>query len=109
MSEYVREVDEQDFDEAVLKSKTLVLVDVWAQWCGPCRSLAPIVETTAEHYASTLRIFNLNVDNSPAVAQRYGRSKCNSAVKQALSKTSLAEPDTRRRLNSLKCNRHGHV
>jgi len=72
MSEYVREVDEQDFDEAVLKSKTPVLVDFWAQWCGPCRSLAPIVEATAEQHANAVRVFKLNIDNSPAVAQRYG-------------------------------------
>ena len=71
MSEYVREVDEQDFDEAVLKSKTPVLVDFWAQWCGPCRSLAPIVEATAEQYTGTVRVFKVNVDNSPAVAKRY--------------------------------------
>jgi len=72
MSEYVREVDEQDFAEAVVKSKTLVLVDFWAQWCGPCRSLAPIVEATAEQYTGTVRVFKVNIDNSPAVAQRYG-------------------------------------
>ena len=72
MSEYVREVDEQDFAEALLKSKTLVLVDFWAQWCGPCRSLAAIVEATAEQHANAVRVFKLNIDNSPAVAQRYG-------------------------------------
>ena len=72
MSEYVRELNERDFAEAVVKSKTLVLVDFWAQWCRPCRTLTPIVEATAEQHANAVRVFKLNIDNSPAVAQRYG-------------------------------------
>ena len=72
MSEHVREVNERDFDQIVLQSKTPVLVDFWAQWCGPCRTLAPIVEAIAERYRDALRIFKLNVDDSPAVAQRFG-------------------------------------
>jgi thioredoxin 1 len=72
MSEYVREVNENDFDQIVLKSKTPVLVDFWAEWCAPCRVLAPTVEAIAEQYGDTTRVFKLNVDNSPAVAQRYG-------------------------------------
>jgi thioredoxin 1 len=72
MSEYVREVNEDNFDQIVLKSKTPVLVDFWAEWCAPCRVLAPTVEAIAEQYGDTTRVFKLNVDNSPAVAQRYG-------------------------------------
>jgi thioredoxin 1 len=72
MSEYVREVNENDFDQIVLKSKPPVLVDFWAEWCAPCRVLAPTVEAIAEQYGDTTRVFKLNVDNSPAVAQRYG-------------------------------------
>jgi thioredoxin 1 len=72
MSEYVREVKEDDFDQIVLKSKTPVLVDFWAEWCGPCRTLAPTVEAVAEQYRDATRVFKLNVDDSPAVAQRYG-------------------------------------
>ncbi len=72
MSEYVRKVNESDFDQVVLKSKTPVLVDFWAEWCGPCRTLAPIVEAIAEQYGDAARVFKLNVDDSAAVAQRYG-------------------------------------
>ena len=72
MSEYVKEVNEGDFDQVVLQSKTPALVDFWAQWCGPCRELAPTVEAIAEQYGDAARVFKLNVDDSPAVAQRYG-------------------------------------
>jgi thioredoxin 1 len=71
MSKYVREVTEKDFDQIVSQSKTPVLVDFWAEWCGPCRMLAPIVELVAEHYAGAAEVFKLNVDDSPAVTRRY--------------------------------------
>jgi thioredoxin 1 len=72
MSKYIREVNDDDFDEVVLQSKTVTLVDFWAEWCGPCRTLAPIVELVAERYASAAQVFKLNVDKNAAVTQRYG-------------------------------------
>ena len=71
MSKYLREVNDDDFDQVVLQSKTVALVDFWAEWCGPCRTLAPIVELVAEHYAGAAEVFKLNVDDSAAVTQRY--------------------------------------
>jgi thioredoxin 1 len=71
MNRFIEEVNEENFATAVLDSKQPVLVDFWAQWCGPCRSLAPIIEGLAEEYAGRTRVVKLNVDDSPALAQRY--------------------------------------
>ena len=71
MSKHVREVNERDFDQVVLKSKTPVLVDFWAEWCGPCHALAPDVEAAAERYRDGGQVVKVNVDDSPTLAQRY--------------------------------------
>ncbi|MBI2349264.1 MAG: thioredoxin [Deltaproteobacteria bacterium] len=71
MSEYIKEVNDDNFEQAILQSKTPVLVDFWAPWCGPCRMLAPTVEAIAEQYAGDARVAKLNVDDNPSVVQRY--------------------------------------
>ena len=60
-----------DFDREVLESKLPVLVDFWAPWCGPCRTLAPVVEDMAEEFAGKLRVVKVNVDDAPEIAKRY--------------------------------------
>jgi thioredoxin 1 len=72
MSENVRETSDGTFESDVLKSDRPVLVDFWAEWCAPCRMLAPTVEAVAEKYAATARVVKLNVDNNPSVSQRFG-------------------------------------
>jgi thioredoxin 1 len=71
MSEFVQDVNDGNFTEAVLDSKEPVLVDFWAQWCGPCRSIAPIVDALAEQYAGKARFMKLDVDDNPQLAERY--------------------------------------
>ena len=66
------EIEEAKFDEMVLKSKTPVLVDFWAPWCGPCRMVAPIVEQLAGEYAGKISFVKVNVDNNQKVAGQYG-------------------------------------
>ena len=72
MSERVREVSDQNFEQDVLQSERPVLVDFWAAWCAPCRMLAPTVEAVAEKYEGAARVVKLNVDENPSVSQRYG-------------------------------------
>jgi thioredoxin 1 len=72
MSQNVEEVNETNFDSIALHSQIPVLVDFWAEWCGPCRTLAPIIEAVARQHAGTVRFVKLNVDDSPAIAGRYG-------------------------------------
>ena len=72
MSEHVSEVSDSSFEKDVLQSEQPVLVDFWASWCAPCRMLAPTVEAVAEKYAGNARVVKLNVDENPAISQRYG-------------------------------------
>ena len=72
MSEFVKEVSDTSFENEVLGSSRPVLVDFWAQWCTPCRMLAPTVEAVAQQYNETATVVKLNVDDNPSTAQRYG-------------------------------------
>ena len=72
MNEHIKKVNNNDFERVVLQSEQPVLVDFWAEWCGPCRALAPILEGVSGQYADSLRVVKLNVDEAPSVAQRYG-------------------------------------
>ncbi len=64
-------VTDASFDSEVLKSKMPVLVDFWAPWCGPCRSIAPVVEQMAQKYAGRAKVVKVNVDDNPRIAQQF--------------------------------------
>ncbi|WP_318836410.1 thioredoxin [Actinomadura rudentiformis] len=66
------ELTGETFDEQVLRGGTPVLVDFWAEWCPPCRMIAPILEEIETEYRGRLTIAKLNGDNHPGIAQRYG-------------------------------------
>lgn len=64
-------VTDASFDEDVLRARLPVLLDCWAPWCGPCRTLAPVIDALARSYAGRVRVAKLNVDENPRVAARY--------------------------------------
>lgn len=72
MSELVNDVTDASFEQSVLRSTKPVLVDFWAEWCAPCRMLAPTVDAIAEQFSQTATVVKLNVDDNTATAQRYG-------------------------------------
>jgi thioredoxin len=65
-------VTDATFEADVLKAGKPVIVDYWAEWCGPCRQVAPVLEEIATEYAEKLDVVKLNVDDNPVTAQRYG-------------------------------------
>src|SRR5258705_12055010 len=72
MSDFVSDVSDSSFEKDVLGSEKPLLVDFRAEWCAPCRMLAPTVAAVAEHYGETASVVKLNVDDNPSTAQRYG-------------------------------------
>ncbi len=68
----VQEVSDGSFDADVLKSPLPVLIDFWAPWCGPCRTIAPLVDELAKEYAGKLKVVKMNVDDNPQTPSKYG-------------------------------------
>jgi len=72
VSDRIIHVTDESFDREVLQSSAPVLVDYWAEWCGPCKMIAPVLAEIAEEYEGRLRIAKLNIDQNPDTPPRYG-------------------------------------
>ena len=68
----IKQVSDSSFEQDVLKSETPVLVDYWAEWGGPCRMIAPVLEEVSRDYAGRVQVAKLNVDDNQSIAQRFG-------------------------------------
>jgi thioredoxin 1 len=71
MSSKIKHVTDTTFNSEVLESSLPVLVDYWAEWCGPCKMIGPIIDESAESYADRLSVAKINVDENQAVPSRY--------------------------------------
>ncbi|EMF7562649.1 thioredoxin TrxA [Serratia marcescens] len=72
MSDKIIHLTDSSFDADVLKAEGPILVDFWAEWCGPCKMIAPILDEIAEEFEGKLTITKLNIDQNPATAPKYG-------------------------------------
>ncbi len=72
MSDSVLHVSDSEFNDTVLKAEGPVLVDYWAEWCGPCKMIAPVLDAIAEDYAGKVTVVKVNIDENPLTPQRYG-------------------------------------
>ena len=72
MSDHITSITDDTFEQEVLKSDTPVLVDYWAEWCGPCKAITPVLEDVAPDYAGKVRIVKMNVDENPNTPPKYG-------------------------------------
>lgn len=72
MSEHIHYVTDDTFEAEVLKSPQAVLVDYWAEWCGPCKMIAPILDEIASEYAGKLKVAKVNIDDNQATPAKFG-------------------------------------
>ncbi len=72
MSEHIHHVKDDTFDAEVLKSETPVLLDYWAEWCGPCKMIAPILDEVAKDYAGKLKVAKINIDDNQETPSKFG-------------------------------------
>ena len=72
MSDQIVHVSDATFDSEVLKADGPVLVDFWAEWCGPCKMIAPILDDVSKDYAGKLKVTKLNIDENPGTPPKYG-------------------------------------
>lgn len=71
MSDTISHVGDADFSTAVLGSELPVLVDFWAEWCGPCKAIAPLLDDVAKAYAGKVRVVKINIDDNPQTPRQY--------------------------------------
>jgi thioredoxin 1 len=72
MSNSIIQLTDDDFEEVVLRSSEPVLVDYWAEWCGPCKMITPLLEEICVEYADKIKVAKLNIDENPATPPKYG-------------------------------------
>jgi thioredoxin 1 len=72
VSDSVLHVSDSEFNEKVIKAKGPVLVDYWAEWCGPCKMIAPVLDEIAADFAGKLTVVKINIDENPKTPQHYG-------------------------------------